>query len=682
MLLLAAPAAAQAASLPTHHVRPAVASGQAKFLNPLPATQTLRIGILLPIRDQAGLDQFLQELYDPSSPSYRHFLTVPEFTERFGPTEEDYNAVVYFAESEGMTVAKVFPNRLLIDVIASVATIESTFHLKMGVYQHPTESRTFFAPDREPTVDLNVPLWHIGGLDNYSIPRPLVKRPLAGQAGPEEVNGSGPGGLYLPSDMRAAYYGGTALTGAGQSVGLVEFGGYEISDVTSTFHGAATATSNGSNYILTYTTNGVRYSIQINNVLVDGATSSAPYSGQTDNVEAETVLDIAQPIGMAPGLQQVRVYIAPPDTEGAGGDYDIFERMAVDNIAKQLSCSWYWYINDLSSLDPIFSNFATNGQNLFVASGDSGAYSPGDVPYPQSDSRVVDVGGTHLTTSGPGGAWVSESGWVYSGGGITNIPIPGYQVGVANSSNQASTTYRNIPDVAMEGDFDNYVCVYGSCPTSQPGWAGTSFAAPRWAGYLALANQQEYADTGETLGFINALIYPIDEGSGYGAAFHDIGINAGNNDCCGQTTWYNEVSGYNLVTGWGSPNGAGLIYAVVPENFSLSVSPSSQSGYGNYPVDYTVTVTALNGYGTVNLSASCDYDGLYCSVSPSQITGSGTAELTVNATLAGDFWITVYAESGSFYQSAQVEFVAQGGDPPRRRRTRATSGASQGTKSH
>src|ERR1039457_6024272 len=66
---------AQAQSVLTHHVRPAVASRQAQFLSPLPATQSLRLDMVLPLRDQAGLDRLLQQLYDPSSPSYRHFLT-------------------------------------------------------------------------------------------------------------------------------------------------------------------------------------------------------------------------------------------------------------------------------------------------------------------------------------------------------------------------------------------------------------------------------------------------------------------------------------------------------------------------------------------------------------------------------------------------------------------------------
>jgi len=82
---------------------------------------------------------------------------------------------------------------------------------------------------------------------------------------------------------------------------------------------------------------------------------------------------------------------------------------------------------------------------------------------------VTAVGGTHLTTNGAGGAWVSEVAWnsdgAGSGGGISpdGIAIPSWQSGVANAANGGSTMLRNVPDVAMEGDFDNYNCVEGEC---------------------------------------------------------------------------------------------------------------------------------------------------------------------------------------------------------------------------
>src|SRR5208283_2828972 len=131
-------------------------------------------------------------LYDPSSPSFHQFLTVEEFTAQFGPSEADYNAVLQFARSNGMSVVGTSRNRLNVDVVATVEAIENAFHLNMGVYQHPTEDRTFYAPDREPTPALSVQLWRIAGLDNYSIPQPALVQRSAGVS-PNATTGSGPG---------------------------------------------------------------------------------------------------------------------------------------------------------------------------------------------------------------------------------------------------------------------------------------------------------------------------------------------------------------------------------------------------------------------------------------------------------------------------------------------------------
>ena len=96
----------QAAPQPllTRHVRDVVASGQAVSAGHLPATQSLHFDVVLALRHQPELENFLKELYDPTSPSYKHYVTVPEFTERFGPSQEDFDAVIAFAKSSGFTV--------------------------------------------------------------------------------------------------------------------------------------------------------------------------------------------------------------------------------------------------------------------------------------------------------------------------------------------------------------------------------------------------------------------------------------------------------------------------------------------------------------------------------------------------------------------------------------------------
>lgn len=513
------------------HVRLAVTNGQAARVGPMSTSQRMRLAIILPLRNQSELTDLLKRLYDPSSPDYRHFLSVAQFTQQFGPTRQDYQAVVKFARSNGFTVTNAPANRLLVHINGTVAQINKAFHVAMTTYRHPTENRNFYSPDREPSLDLNVPVAHIAGLNNFSLPRPKFKRAPANFR--RSITGSGPSGAYLGSDMRAAYYGGTALTGSGQAVGLLEFDGYNMSDVTASFAGQ-------------------RNSVPIQNELLDGA------SAGSDGDDGEQVLDIVQAASMAPGMSQIRVYIAPSNSQIGVGDVDIFNQMATENIAKQLSCSWGWNPDDTEQLDPIFQEFAAQGQNLFVASGDAGAYTGSnsvDNSYPAESVYVVAVGGTDLTTNGAGGSWQSETAWLDSGGGPADdgFAIPSWQVGVANSSNQASTTIRNVPDVAAEANTDNYLCDQGSCTGD---YGGTSFAAPRWAGFLALVNQQAVAGGNSTLGFINPAIYSIGKGASYHSGFHDITSGSNNK--------YSAGPGYDLVTGWGSPNGTGLINALAP----------------------------------------------------------------------------------------------------------------------
>jgi subtilase family serine protease len=537
------PATARKQSQVLHkHVRPAVTNGQAAPVGPMSKTQHMRLAIILPLRNQGELTNLLKRLYDPSSPDYRHFLTVAQFTERFGPTVRDYDAVVKFARSKGFGVSNTPANRLLVHIDGTVSQINKAFNVAMTTYRHPTESRTFYSPDREPSLDLSVPVTHIAGLNNFSLPRAKFKRAPANFR--RNSTGSGQGGAYLGSDMRAAYYGGTSLTGSGQVVGLLEFDGYNMSDVTASFAGQPN-------------------SVPIQNVLLDGA------SAGSDGDDGEQVLDIVQAASMAPGMSQIRVYIAPGTSQIGIGDVDIFNEMATDNIAKQLSCSWGWNPDDTAQLDPVFQEFAAQGQNLFVASGDAGAYTGSnstDNSYPAESVYVVAVGGTDLTTNGTGGPWQSETAWIDSSGGPADdgFAIPSWQTSIANSLNQASTTIRNVPDVAAEANTDNYLCDQGSCTGD---YGGTSFAAPRWAGFLALVNQQVAANGNSPLGFVNPVVYSIGAGTNYGNDFHD--ITSGNNSN-GHGQSYNAVVGYDLVTGWGSPNGQNLINALAGSSSSAS----------------------------------------------------------------------------------------------------------------
>jgi kumamolisin len=624
---------AQSTPLWTHHVREVTVSGQARLIGRLPATQSMRLVLALPLRNQDGLNDFLQDVYNPSSPSYHHFLTVEEFTRRFGPSQKDYDAVIRFAEENGLRIVGKSRNRVNVDVDGPVSRIEQTFHVTMNVYQHPTENRTFYAPDREPTPNLSVRLWHISGLDNYSIPRPAIVR-RGSRVKSKATTGSGPGASFLGSDMRAAYYGGT-LTGSGQSLGLFEFYGTDLADLN-TYYSNVGQTNN----------------VPITLLSVDGTSTSCLYSQGCD--DTEQTLDMTQALGMAPGMSSLVMYVGSTDSA-------IFNAMATASpLNAQLSCSWGWSPTDASTDDPYFEELAAQGQNLFVAAGDSGAWSSSsqDV-YPADDVYITSVGGTDLTTSSAGGPWASETAWADGGGGISpnDFAIPSWQTATANGCSSCSKTYRNAPDVSANANFTFYVCADQTTCTENY-YGGTSFAAPMWAGYLALVNQQAIANGKSALGFINPSLYTIGLSSSYGTDFHD--ITSGSNG-------YSAATGYDLATGWGSPNGSGLITSLAGgstqnPSFTLSASPSALTVTQGNNGTSTITVTSQNSFNSaVTLSASGLPSGVTATFGTNPVTppadGTATSVLTLSASATaatGTATVTVTGTSGSLNATTTI----------------------------
>ena len=128
----------QPAGLQVLHGHVPAAVSQLQALRRLESTNRLQLAIGLPLQNQPALDQLLQDLYNPASPHFRHFLTSAEFTQQFGPTTGDYAAVTAFLKANGFTVKDTPSNRMLVDVEGSVADIERTLHVQLHVYQHPT----------------------------------------------------------------------------------------------------------------------------------------------------------------------------------------------------------------------------------------------------------------------------------------------------------------------------------------------------------------------------------------------------------------------------------------------------------------------------------------------------------------------------------------------------------------
>jgi subtilase family serine protease len=650
-MLITIPGQAQPQSLLTRHVRDEVVNGRAQLIGKLPASQTLRFDIVLPLRDRAGLENFLQGVQDPSSPSHHQFLTPQEFTARFGPTQEDWDALVAFAKASGFEIISGTREARDLRLTGTVANIEKAFHVTMGTYQDLTEDRTFFAVDREPTVDLPFQLWHITGLDNDSKPHPMyVKKSDYAKAHGIDADkvvrhattGSGPSASFLGSDMRAAYYGGTALTGAGQNIALFEFAGTDLADLTTYYKNVGQTEP----YTPTLISTG-------------GYATTCVDSGSKACDDTEQTLDMTQAMGMAPGSTMLYMYVCGDVLASGSGnisDTACISAMVTDTdapLSKQISCSWGWTPADPSTLDPYFEQMASQGQNFFAASGDSSAWSASNEAWPADDANIVSVGGTDLTTSSAAGPWKSETAWADSGGGISpdSIPIPSWQQlsGVITSSNKGSTTLRNGPDVSANANFTFYVCADQTTCTAND-YGGTSFATPMWAGYLALANQQAAAN-GDTIGFINPILYPAALTSSYGTYFHDVTSGS-----CGT---YSGLTGFDLCTGWGSPNTTGIINLLAGSatpSFTLSASPSSLSVTQGSSGTSTISVTDAGGFtGSVTLAASGLPSGVTAAFGTNPTTGNSVLTLTASSTATtGSSTVTITGTSGSLTATTTV----------------------------
>jgi subtilase family serine protease len=622
------------------HVPPAVARFNLQPTGQLPATKSLHLAIGLPLRNQEALTHLIQQLYDPASPHYHQYLTPEQFTEQFGPTEQDYQKVIAFARANGLTVTGMSANRVLLDVSGSVADIEKAFQVTMRIYRHPTEARDFFAPDTEPTVDVAVPILHVSGLDNFELPHPKLKiKPAAQTTGMTPNAGSGPGNAYMGNDFRAAYVPGVSLNGAGQTVGLLQFDGYYSSDIAA------------------YESQAGLPSVTLVNVPVDGGVST-PGSGND-----EVCLDIEMVISMAPGVSKILVYEAPNPSPWP----DLLNRMANDNLAKQISCSWGGGSPDATA-EQIFMQMAAQGQSFFNASGDSDAFT-GSITFPSDSKNITQVGGTTLTTTGPNGFYVSETvwndrtpnpnggDWGSSGGISTTYSIPSWQQGINMTANHGSTTMRNVPDVALAADNVYVRYSNGSSGT----FGGTSCAAPLWAGFMALVNQQAVTSGRSTVGFVNPAIYAIGKGANYAVDFHDI--------TTGDNTWPNSpanfyaVPGYDLCTGWGTPAGQSLINALAGPADTLAITPASgfaARGAAGGPFNVTTQDFLLTDSSAASLQWTLANTSPWLNVSPGSGTLASGGQTTVTANLnSAAYNLAVGTYSANVWFTNQTTGAAQ-----------------------
>ena len=485
----------------------------ARALGRLDAQTTLHAALVLPLRSQSQLSELLRRQYTPGDPLFHHFLTPPDFTARFGPTAADYAAVAAYARAQGLTITGTSPGRTLLNVSGPSGRIEAAFGVQMGRYRLP-DDRMVYANSAAPVLprSIAVRLAGIAGLNNIAQMHPQLRhmKPMQAHA-PVPITGGGGGvgtgalGGLAPNDIKYAYdltgitplYGNTAavpagaLTGAGQNIGLFELDGFSSEDI------ATYASTFGLPTVLTGTAASVTV-IPLDGFLQVPLTSTdAPTEVTLTDAQTEVTLDIDMVLALAPAATGVYVYedngVLPINQDGTTNTtFDpvapitIFTRMANDlnpngsktPLVQVISCSWgiAESVEDPTTIqeeDVLFQQMAAQGQSLFCASGDNGAYDLYDpsttdittgvevtapeVDNPSSQPYATGVGGTTLsflagsTSATPGavtpGAYVGETTWSAgsatinpegSGGGISSLwSKPTYQFGFGASPHPA-----------------------------------------------------------------------------------------------------------------------------------------------------------------------------------------------------------------------------------------------------
>jgi hypothetical protein len=602
----------------------------------------IEVAVALRPYDEAGLNAFVKAVNDPASPQYRHYLSSQEYAERFAPRAEEVKAATAFLKANGLEVTSVSGNRQVVDAVGTPKQLKGAFGSVISEYVG-ADGKRFYTNDARPSVPATLAnvVRDVAGLDN----RPAAHRASA-PAGP-----GGPAGGYTPAQFRTAYSMKTlsgSYDGSGQTVGLIEFDAFKQSDIDA------------------WTKYFGQPSVTPKVVPVDGGSS-------VGSNQLEVTLDIQAVAATAPKAAQI-VYEAPNSDKAW---VDEMARIASDNAITVLSGSWL--LGEKCEADPIqashdsYTQMAAQGITMLSASGDWGATGCGyngdnstiQADYPPSDPLFTGVGGTQLRTSDTAGTWQSESCWNQGGSGNTRsggaysviYPKPDWQVG----SNQ----YRSVPDVALDADYGaGALSVY-----MNGGWqdvGGTSLSSPLWAGYIAMVNQKAKAAGKANVGGINPTVYAVAKSSQYSSTFHDV--------TTGSNGTYSAGTGYDLCTGWGSPQGDNLVDPLingaappVANDFSIAASPASVSVDPGKSVTSTISTKVTKGSAqTVALTAAGLPAGVTATFDPASVTAGNSATLTLTAAASaspGSSTITVMGKTSDVSHDTSVSLTVNGSGP-------------------
>jgi len=554
-------------------------------LGPVPPTTPVVVSFGLPTKNDAALSTFVDAVSDPHNPMYRQYLSMDQLQQQYSPSDADYASLVAWAQAYGLTVTNTFSNKMLITVTASASQVERAIHSNL-IYRQQTDGLSgFVAVDREPSLDLALPIQWISGLTNYITPRVLYSgetsafcdaNPMAhdnqclGFASGDK-QGQNYQATFMAQDLRNAYLDintpCTLFYGAGQTIGIFSWEAFRREDFD-----AYEAQQN-----VPFARNGwpTPTDAQVDTREVSAITHKVSNDGMANEIS----LDVQMALAIAPKAN-VLVFQGDPN----GNDETIYAAMVDEASLTVVSVSAG--MNKSPTMERLITMLAARGVTVLVGSGDEGDVGdPGnneDIPYQTL------VGGTELNVNDvvpspvqptntpwwycdepsfdfPTSCYYnSENTWDGTGGGIMNsvsasscfpfpqcppVGIPGYQDPAVMAAAGGSTTFRNFPDLAMAAHGVFYYTNHAQSTTQ-----GTSIAAPLFAGFIAATNEYAASNNVGRVGFVNPAIYAIGETRGtgddlYSSSFFDVADGAFNKGVSG----FQSQPGYDLTTGWGGP---------------------------------------------------------------------------------------------------------------------------------
>ncbi|HEY5250544.1 MAG TPA: S53 family peptidase [Acidimicrobiales bacterium] len=554
------------------------------------SASAMGVELVLTPRHEAILDQELAAVYDPSSPSYHHWLARGAFASRFAPTATERQSVDSFLRGAGLQVT-ASSSAFLVRAVGSSSQVAGAFSTTINSYQAPN-GQTFYSdasPVRVP-ASLAGTVAGVVGLSNTATEHPLDIPTSSVEPNAARYGGGPDGSGLTPSQLDGIYDAGAAASagakgqGKGVTMAVFELSGYTASDIT------------------TYAKKffGRSYKPQLVNINVDGGplTPLCPKddkcSGKnTYNGDIEVEADLETQIAIAPRATRFLVYNAPNDQTGQTS-IDEYLKIASDDLADSISTSWGLCEPDIGAGAAVaenvaFTQMAMQGQSITAAAGDDGAFDclqDGTsnahalaVDDPSSQPLVTGVGGTSFEGFDPGktknptyptgvetvwndldacnGTKAGLAACMRNGAGGGGVSVfwarPTFQKGPGVQDLQN----REVPDVSANADeFTPYAefCsgnpkTNSACARFGGGWfgiGGTSLSSPLWAAVIGDATGYNGARFGQA----TMTLYPLFQ-TAYSTYFHDItGVDQTENN----NGNYPVTPNYDLATGIGTPD--------------------------------------------------------------------------------------------------------------------------------